>query len=272
MRHVPLPPDSAVRPEHVRPVAQHLRAVDVHKLLEPRNSVLARVLAFATRVHGDASNVLLIECGAHQHEVADTDPTWEYNSAISHFLALHGQELGLEYHAFDVDYTRDKLHRNIDQAVRERWPKGSALVEKPELAPQIEEAVARVSIGSYADLQALIGQTDKGVLLFSSQVLNDPGIEVDTPFWQLPGTHFHTGSLVEMCERLQISTRGLRGLLMPKTEDDEANLRYTKKLLIGKASNHRRAFVDWYGLPPATNVRWSSSKDGIYIRYRWSAE
>jgi hypothetical protein len=267
MRHIPLPPGHRVSTADRLWAADLLRTTDAHGILAERERVLRRLLALLRSLRLGLSEITLIECGAHQQDPPVEDE-WEYNPAISHFMALHAESLGLEYRAFDPGYTPEKLDREFACALAETDERYQTplFVRRPDLAPVLAERVKAVSLSGYDDVVRLARETPKATVLFSSHVLNDPDRTDDFPFWQLPGLHHHSASLAEMTDVLPVDEPEGAEAAAPEDAPDLQEM--AARLIAGSRDAHLAAFREVFGL--RVPVRRRFGRD-LLVRYEWSA-
>lgn len=275
MRHVPQPDGHRVERTHVERADGLLRTADTHGILGQRLVTLRRVLAYVFSLRLELQDVLLLECGAHQHGPPFADD-WEYNAAVGDFLALHGPELGIDYRAFDPRYSPEALAREFADALSQpEAHRPPFFVRHPELVQPLEERVQAVSLASYDDVAAVVQREGRPVVLFSHQVLNDPDRRDDLPFWQLPGLHYHAGSIIEMDDMLSQHSAALaeRGDILPDGHryaplEVTAFSRVLLRHIAGPQDAHLEAFRMVFGV--TAQVRRAFASDGM-IRYFWSS-
>lgn len=271
MRHIPMPVEHCVAREDLERANALLRSADHERLLRQRLPELRRVIAFALSFRLELRDVLFVECGAHQHTPPLVDD-WERNPAIADFLALHGEEIGIDYRAFDPAYSPEAFREALfGESIRSGAVESPFFREHPERKVVLAERIRAVSLASYDDVRALVTSESRPVVLFSSQVLNDPNRSDDMPFWRLPGLHYHSASLVEMDDILSAQNETLGHRDDSLEEQDYADEDFPHALLrqiAGPRAVHLRAFADVFGITAAVRRRFSS--DGM-MRYFWSA-
>ncbi len=262
MRPIPLPPDHQIDPAEVKAARRLLHATDTNNILCQRADALARVVAFVRSLRLELGEVLLVECGAHQQDPPVEDD-WEYNPAISHFLALHGDELGVEYRAFDPGYSPENLDREFaDGLAQESLHRPPLFTRRPELVPVLANRVKAISLATYDDVVRAVSETPKPVVLFSNHVLNDPDRTDEFPFWQLPGLHYHSTSLLEMADILSADEEAPE---KPRHAEDMTAAVF--KTIAGKGKPHIERFKQVFGV--AADVRRAFGRD-MLMRYWWS--
>lgn len=264
VRPIPLPPDHEIDRADIKKASRLLAETDRDNILCQRHDSLARVFGFVRSLRLNLSDVLLIECGAHQYGPPAEDD-WEYNSAISHFLALHGRELGIDYRAFDPGYSPEALEREFADGLAQPPPHVPPLfARRPDLVPVIAQRVKAVSLPTYGHVVSAVNEAGKPAVLFSNHVLNDPDRTDDYPFWQLPGLHHHSGSLIEMADIL--SSDDEEAAPMPHASARLAEL--IVRGIAGNGATHLAAFKRIFGV--SADVRRAFGRD-MLIRYWWSA-
>ncbi|MBP9750795.1 MAG: hypothetical protein KBC95_03025 [Candidatus Peribacteraceae bacterium] len=268
MRPIPLPPDHQIDPADLKAAGRLLRATDTNDILCQRFDVLARVVAFVRSLRLDLHDVLLVECGAHQQDPPVEDD-WEYNPALSHFLALHGPELGVDYRAFDPGYAPEILDREFaDGLAQESLHRPPLFSRRPEIVPVLAERVKAVSLATYDDVVRTVTETPKPVVLFSNHVLNDPDRTDDLPFWQLPGLHYHSTFLLEMADILSADEEEAPDRPPEEPRHAEDMTAAVLKTIAGKGKPHIERFKQVFGI--AADVRRAFGRD-LLMRYWWSA-
>ena len=113
-----------------------------------------------------------------------------HDPAISHFFAFYRDKIGLSYHAFDPSYTDERL----DESLHHTYGPGS-------LCDVLRAGIRSANLGTYQSALAKHRETlgaGKVPVIFSNQVLNDPKMNKDYPFWTLDGLHIHRANLAEL--------------------------------------------------------------------------
>jgi hypothetical protein len=180
-----------------------LRKLDTHGLLERRGRYLAEVLHLVSNtLNLNPNEFTLYEVGAHHHRVCIMNHG-PYNPGIAQFHALYKELLPYNYYAFDPDgspvilnfETKQFLEGNHILSFTKKYPRPDK-----DFFEKFIKAIESISIPTFDKLKVAAEKTkleEKIPVFFSNHVFNDPSLERDFPFWQLPGIHFHRVNFFE---------------------------------------------------------------------------
>ena len=178
----------------------------------------AKLFAVIERTQICLEDVSIFEFGAHQCDVTATDNYMPFNPAISHFFATQ-QEIAVKYFAFDSELKKDHFDMAAD-SVKSLYLEGTLKHHAPLLfkiygdvdLEELYEKVLQVSCGNYGDIVKKVKETNerrKLPIIFSNQVLNDPELNKDFPFWNLQGLQIHNCNFVEICNYMDLAEEEL---------------------------------------------------------------